>query len=49
VEPIFLALLWGLISLGALLLPAALVKWNYKAVTVVRLCWGVAGVLLVFF
>jgi hypothetical protein len=24
-------------------------KWNYKVVTVVRLCWGVAGVLLVFF
>jgi hypothetical protein len=49
VEPIFLALLWGLIPLGALLLSAALVKWNQKVLTVVRLCWGVAGVLLLFF
>jgi hypothetical protein len=49
VEPIFLALLWGLISLGALLLPAAIVNWNRQVVNVVRLCWNVAGVLLVFF
>jgi uncharacterized protein DUF981 len=49
VEPSFLALLWGLISLGALLLPVALVKWNRKVVTLVRLCWSIAGVLLVLF
>ena len=49
VEPIFLALLWGLISLGALLLPAAIANWNRQVINVVRLCWGVAGALLVFF
>ena len=49
VEPSFLALLWGLISLGALLSPAGIVKRNRKVVTIVRLCWNVAGVLLVLF
>ena len=49
VEPIFLAFLWGLISLGALLLPAAIANWNRQVIDVVRLCWGVAGALLVFF
>jgi hypothetical protein len=49
VEPIFLALLWGLILLGALLLPAAIANWNRQVINVVRLCWGVAGALLVFF
>jgi hypothetical protein len=50
VEPVFLGLLWGLISLGALLLPAVIVNWNRTAiVTVVRFSWTVAGVLLVLF
>ena len=49
VEPIFLAFLWGLISLGALLLPAAIANWNRQVINVVRLCWGAAGALLVFF
>ena len=49
VEPIFLAFLWGLISLGALLLPAAITNWNRQVINVVRLCWGAAGALLVFF
>ena len=49
VEPIFLALLWGLISLGAMLLPAAIANWNRQVINLVRLCWGVAGALLVFF
>lgn len=49
VEPSFLALVWGLISLGALLTPAGIVKENRKVVTIVRFCWSVAGGLLVFF
>jgi len=49
VETAFLALLWGLTSLGALLLPVAVANWNRKVVAVVRFCWTVAGVLLVFF
>lgn len=49
VEPTFLALLWGLISLGALLIPAGIAKGNRKVVTIVRFSWNVAGVLLVFF
>lgn len=49
VEPVFLAFVWGLISLGALLLPSSIVNWNRKLVTVVRYCWTVAGVLLMLF
>jgi hypothetical protein len=49
VETAFLALVWGLISLGALLSPAAISKSNRKLVNVARLCWSVAGALLVLF
>jgi len=50
VEPVFLGFLWDLISLGALVLPIAIENYNRKAlVTVVRLSWTVAGVLLVLF
>ena len=49
IEPNFLGLLWGLISLGALLSPAAVVSWDRKVVSVVRFCWSAAGVLLVVF
>ena len=49
VEPIFLALLWSLISIGALLAPAAMAKSNHKGISIVRLCWTVAGGLLVLF
>ena len=49
IEPAFLALLWSLISIGALLAPTALAKWNSKAMNIVRLCWTVAGGLLVLF
>ena len=49
VEPVFLALLWSLISIGALLAPTAMAKWNRKNINVVRFCWTVAGGLLVFF
>ncbi len=49
VEPIFLALLWGSIAVGALLIPAGIAKGNRKVVTIVRFFWNVAGVLLVFF
>jgi len=49
VEPGFLALLWSLISIGALLAPIAMAKWNSKGMSIVRLCWTVAGGLLVFF
>jgi uncharacterized membrane protein len=49
VETAFLALIWGLISLGALLSPAAISKSNRKLVNVARLCWSVAGALLVLF
>src|SRR5262249_48175956 len=49
VEPGFLALLWGFISLGALLAPFALLTWNRKVVHVAANCWGIAGVLLVLF
>jgi Protein of unknown function (DUF981) len=48
-EPGFLALLWSLISIGALLAPSALAKWNSKGMHIVRLCWSVAGGLLVLF
>ena len=48
-EPGFLALLWSLISIGALLAPAAVAKWNRKAISIVQFCWTVAGGLLVFF
>jgi len=47
VEPSFLALLWSLISIGALLAPLA--KWNRKRINIVRFCWTVAGGLLVLF
>ena len=49
VEPGFLALLWSLISIGALLAPTALAKWNSKSMNIMRLCWMVAGGLLVLF
>ena len=49
VEPAFLALLWSLISIGALLAPTAMAKWNSKGMNIVRLCWTVAGGLLVLF
>jgi hypothetical protein len=49
VEPGFLALLWSLISIGALLAPTAVAKWNSKGMNIVRLCWTVAGGLLVLF
>lgn len=49
VEPTFLALLWGLISIGALLAPTATAKWNRKGINIVRFCWTVAGGLLVLF
>jgi uncharacterized membrane protein len=48
-EPGFLALLWSLISIGALLAPLAVAKWNSKRMNVARLCWAVAGGLLVLF
>ena len=48
-EPGFLALLWSLISIGALLAPMAVAKWNSKGMKIVRLCWTVAGGLLVLF
>ena len=49
VEPGFLALLWSLISIGALVAPAAVAKWNSKGMNIARLCWTVAGGLLVLF
>src|SRR5215831_5350035 len=49
VEPTFLALLWSLISIGALFAPTAVAKWNAKGMNIVRLCWAVAGVLLILF
>ena len=41
--------LWGLISVGAPLLPAAIAKWNRQVINVARLCWSAAGALLVLF
>jgi Protein of unknown function (DUF981) len=49
VEPMFLAFVWGLISLGALLLPSIITNWNRKVLSVVRYSWFVAGVLLMLF
>jgi hypothetical protein len=49
VETVFLGLLWGLTSIGALLLPVGILKWNRKLLTVVVMGWRVAGVLLVLF
>ena len=49
VEPSFLAVLWGLISIGALLAPTAMAKWNRKGISIACFCWTVAGGLLVFF
>jgi len=49
VETVFLGLLWGLTSLGALLLPACVLKWNRKLLKVAAMCWRVAGVLFVLF
>jgi len=49
VEPSFLALLWSLISIGALLAPTAMAKWDRKSTNIVRFCWTVAGGLLVLF
>ena len=49
VEPSFLALLWSLVSIGALLAPIAIAKWNRTGINIVRFCWTVAGGLLVLF
>jgi len=49
VEPAFLALLWGLISIGALLAPITLIKWDRNLVNLTTICWSVAGALLVLF
>jgi|ERR1700720_2240694 len=49
VEPIFLAFLCGLTSLGALLFPAGVRKWNGKLLRISALCWGIAGVVFVLF
>ena len=49
VEPAFLALLWGLISIGALFAPITLIKWNRNLVNLIGICWSVAGALLVLF
>jgi len=49
VEPIFLAFVWGFISLGALLLPSIITNWNRKVLSVIRYSWFVVGVLLVLF
>ena len=49
VEPTFLALLWSLISIGALFAPTAIARWNRKGIKMVRFCWTVAGGLLVIF
>jgi len=49
VEPAFLALLWSLISIGALLAPGAMAKSNHKGISITRFCWTVAGGLLVLF
>jgi hypothetical protein len=49
VEPTFLGLLWGLTSLGAMLLPAGVLKWNRKVLMVAVICWKVAGMLFVLF
>jgi Protein of unknown function (DUF981) len=48
-EPIFLAFLWGLTSLGALLLPAGVRKWNRKLLMISVICWAIAGVVIVLF
>jgi uncharacterized membrane protein len=48
VEPCFLSVLWGLISLGALLTPFALMK-NQKVALVIHFCWTVSGIALVLF
>jgi hypothetical protein len=49
VEPGFLALLWGITALGALLLPAALIRWNRKLLMVTVVCWTISGRLFVLF
>jgi len=49
VETAFLTLLWGLISIGALLAPFGIERRNLKVVGVIHLCWSVSGVLLVLF
>ena len=49
VETVFLGLIWGLTSVGALLLPAGILKWNRKLLMLAATCWRVAGVLLALF
>jgi hypothetical protein len=49
VEPTLLAFLWSLISIAALLAPAAMAKWNRNCISIVRFCWTVAGGILVLF
>jgi hypothetical protein len=39
--------MWSLISIGALLVPTGVAKPNRTAITLVHLCWCVAGGLLV--
>lgn len=48
-ESSFLAALWGLIALGALLFPFALHKQSKKLGEVIYVCWIVAGVVLMAF
>jgi hypothetical protein len=36
-----------LTSVGAVLLPASLIRWNPKVLTAAALCWRVAGALFV--
>jgi hypothetical protein len=49
VETVFLGLLWGLTSVGALLLPFCVLKWSRKLLMVAAVCWRLAGVLLALF
>jgi hypothetical protein len=49
IETAFLSVVWGLTSLGALLLPAAIRTWNPKLLIASAWCWRVAGVLFLLF
>jgi hypothetical protein len=49
VETVFLGLLWGLTSVGALLLPACVLKWSRKLLVAAAVCWRVAGILIILF
>jgi hypothetical protein len=48
IETAFLSVVWGLTSVGALLLPAAVKTWNTKLLIVAALCWRVAGAMNYF-